>query len=120
MNKENSKIIKYVAEYFDITMFCFILIFIIITSCQKKSEKKEVVADDFLTAPTYSESTDNDSYWFVVIETKTNGTKMNTFCKQNHPYFSVKELKKVFSNDVFILNIVSVDKETYEINNKDE
>ena len=61
-------------------------------------------------------SDDGNSYWFVVVEEKNGTRKMNTMVKQNHKWFSEKELKTRFKKDVFILNIVQISKETYENN----
>jgi hypothetical protein len=61
-------------------------------------------------------SDDGNSYWFVVVEEKKNGKRINGWIKQEHRYFSSKELKATFNNDVFILNIVQINKETYENN----
>lgn len=59
-------------------------------------------------------SDDGNSYWFVVVEKKGDGMKLNTVLKQNHRHFSIKEAKAAFDGGVFILNFVQVSKETYE------
>ena len=43
--------------------------------------------------------------------------KINSFIKQNHAGFSVKEFKKNNKKDDFILHIIEVSKETYKLNN---
>jgi hypothetical protein len=61
-------------------------------------------------------SNDGNSYWFVVVEEKDGTQKINTMVKQDHKWFSEKELKTTFKKDIFILNIVQISKETYENN----
>ena len=84
-----------------------------------KVEKEQVeTPTEPQTATVYYEpaplSDDGNSYWFVVVETKTNTYKINKVVKQNHRWFSFKEAKAEFKDDVFILNVVQVSKETYE------
>lgn len=95
----------------------------------REKEKTSAVKDDFLKVPEYttdlseytssysSTTDDNNSYWFVVVQDQNGSTMRNSFIKQEHPWFSYEEAKKEFKKDCFILNIVKVDKETYEHNN---
>ena len=99
---------------------------------------KTEIKDDFLKIPDYStevpKSTstsklaptittttttsygNGESYWFVVVQ-RDNGTMMNTLLKQDHNWFSFSEAKASFKGSkVFILNIVKLDKETYDNN----
>lgn len=83
-----------------------------ISKQDKKAEKakKEQVETETTNSGEYS-------YWFVVVQSKSKGaTLMNTCVEQKHSYFSSEELKATFKEDVFILNIVEVSKETYEHN----
>lgn len=101
---------------------------------QKLNENKEktpTVNDDFLKIPEYTTdlseynnsypttiTDDDNSYWFVVVQDQGGfSTMRNTFIKQPHRWFSYEEAKGEFEKDCFILNIVRVDKETYEHNN---
>jgi uncharacterized protein YxeA len=112
---------------------------IIVSNKHKKDIKaKTEVQDDFLKIPDYGTETpksntsttkpasnitttttttygDDASYWFIVVQ-RNNGTMMNTLIKQDHNWFSFSETKASFKDKVFILNIVKVDKETYENN----
>lgn len=97
----------------------------------REKEKTTVVKNDFLKVPeyttnlseytnSYSTTTDNNSYWFVVVQDQSMGNTMrNGFIKQPHSWFSYEEAKKEFPKNCFILNIVKVDKETYEHNNSE-
>lgn len=106
-----------------------LIIAISLTSCDFFFTKKEQPIEDkkveheFLRIPTTSYSfettnpTENISYWFVVVQNKDgSGIMYNKFIKQDHSYFSYDEAKSVFSTDVFILNFIRIDKETYENN----
>ena len=82
--------------------------------------QKELVETQPQTTIVYYEpaplSNDGNSYWFVVVEEKDGTQKINTMVKQDHKWFSEKELKTTFKKDIFILNIVQISKETYENN----
>src|SRR5690606_14393750 len=94
---------------------------------EKYKPKTTTVQDDFLKIPEYTTdlsdyanttpTIDNNSYWFVVVQDQGGlSTMRNSFIKQEHPWFSYEEAKKEFKKDCFILNIVRVDKETYDHN----
>lgn len=90
---------------------------------QKKQDVQKKKKDDFLKIPDYSTETketytDNDSYWWVLVEDRDGGTRRNAFIRQNHQYFSYDEVKQSFTKDCFILNFIRVDKETYIKNQK--
>lgn len=82
---------------------------------ETKQNKKQVKTE---TGTVYYEpaihSINGNSYWFVVVESKKNGRKMNGIFEQNHKYFSTKEAKAAFNENVFILNFVQVSKETFD------
>ena len=104
-------------------LILLLLVLLTFTSCKNITawlNKKDIVRvespeDDFLYIPDYD---DDKSYWFVVVESKDSDQKFNLFIEQDHKYFSEKELKSQLSEDVFILNIVKISKETYENNRK--
>jgi hypothetical protein len=102
-------------------------IFILISCSPKKEEVKK--QDDFLKVYEYPDEkhsggqntvNTDESYWWVLVEDNDQETRRNAFIKQNHTYFSYAEAKQVFKDgsgkDCFILNFISVDKETYEHN----
>jgi len=87
-----------------------------ISKQEKRAEKEKKNTELVQDNEPISLSIDSNSYWFVVVEKKDGTQKMNTCVKQEHRYFSSKELKATFKDDVFILNIIQVSKETYENN----
>jgi hypothetical protein len=98
-------------------------IFFLVLSCTTNEKPVVKEKDDFLKVyehhdtPTTQETTsENVSYWFVVVERKNGEGKLNAFIKQEHRYFSQSEAKAAFGGEVFILNMVKIDKETYEKN----
>jgi hypothetical protein len=104
-------------------LILLLLVLLTFTSCKKVGEwlsKEDTVIvknskDDFLYIPDYD---DDKSYWFVVVESKDTDQKFNLFMEQDHKYFSEKELKSNFNENIFVLNIVQINKETYDNNRK--
>jgi len=58
------------------------------------------------------------SFWFVVWEIKGEGTKVNTFIAQPHEGFSMKEFKKEYGENTFLVNLVEVSYATYKIDSE--
>jgi len=75
----------------------------------KKSEVKKV-------KKTTETETGEYSFWFVVWEIKGKGTKVNSFIAQPHEGFSMKEFKEKQGEDSFVVNLVEVSYDTYQIN----
>jgi len=108
----------------------FTILITVLFACDNKADKKiEAPEKDFLSVPSYTTETtkihyepapvnnsDGNSYWFIVVQKNGGGVYYNTFIKQEHRYFSASEAKAEFKDNVFILNIVQVSKETYDNN----
>jgi len=122
-------LIKEILNNMKTIKFIILILVIFLTSCCQKNEEVVKEKDDFLKVYEYVDYkhsskenivNDNESYWWVLVEDKDQEIKRNSFIKQNHSYFSYAEAKQEIINgsgkDCFILNIVRVDKETYEHN----
>ena len=99
----------------------FIILALVLVSCDNVDKVDSISKKDKKAKKEQVETKAKDSgeysYWFVVVQSKSKGaTLMNTCVEQKHSYFSSEELKATFKEDVFILNIVEVSKETYEHN----
>ena len=97
----------------------FLILGLLLTSCaedsiSKQENRAEKLRKEQAETKVESISIDGNSYWFVVVEKKDQTQKMNTCVRQEHRYFSMKELKAEFSEPVFVLNFIQVSRETYE------
>jgi hypothetical protein len=80
-----------------------------------KNTATSTIKPSTITTTTTTTYGSGESYWFIVVQSDK-GTMMNTLTKQDHQWFSFSEAKANFKGHVFILNIIKLDKETYDNN----
>lgn len=85
-------------------------------SISKQEKRAEKERKEQVEAEVETVGVDDYSYWFVVVQRKNDGTLFNKTIKQEHRYFSAEEMKAEFDDDVFLLNLVEISRETFEQN----